>query len=138
MKLNNIALYNNPAAFSGNINKTAKEDSTMDDKIIRTATALTKVFSKDVENYVPENNTFTPVYRTVELPCDKEVKFVAEYDKKEPINTRRFYIGVSNKHSDEIAKKYLFKGTKNELVDFLKDSKNVLDFYEVIKELSNL
>jgi len=89
------------------------------------------------ERSVPENNKFSPITVEYNLPNSRNMaRVTVEYDEQMPATQRRITVGVHHKDRDRLISNYLYKGTKQEVINFLKNEKNTLRFIESIKALS--
>ncbi len=90
------------------------------------------------EREVPENGQFRKVYVTFDVPeTNNQAVLSIEHDAVEPKNQRRLSIGVHNKNSDRIISNFLKKGSKSEILEYLKDNGNMEQIIEAVNKLSN-
>ena len=89
------------------------------------------------EREVPENGKFLRVIMGFVVPeePDKKAKIIISHDTLNPKTSRRLAIEVVKNNDDRAHKTYIFKGTKKEILDYLKDDKNYPKIVENIKQL---
>lgn len=92
--------------------------------------------SSRCEREVPENGDFSPIieiFRSSDPTRDlSEIKVICNFDKKNPgvKNTNRLLSTQIEKKDGSKKEIELFKGTKNELLDYLKTT----EFFKICKE----
>ena len=112
-------------------------DARKDKNIGLFATNGAKILAKKAQFEVPENGKFSKVGIIFNIPNTQNLAhYNIEYDELEPTNTRRFSIGATRKGSDRLTSAYLIKGTKQEIIDFLKNEDNYTKFQETLKQVS--
>lgn len=90
-----------------------------------------------VEREVPENGKFKKISVSFDIPdTQNKAQFFIEADAKDYKDKRILSIGVHHQNSDRVVSNYMFKGTKQEIIDYLKDSKNFPEFTQTVNELS--
>lgn len=122
-----------PAPERGSLDMLSKEEK-MDILVPKCSDLLTK----RVEREVPENGKFRRIFVAFEIPeTQNETLFSIEPDAKDFKDIRRMSIAVHRKNSDRIISNYMFKGTKEEVLNYLKDEKNYAEFKQTVNSLSN-
>lgn len=93
--------------------------------------------AKDGERNIPENGKFHPraVYLDV-VGTQNNGRVAVEFNPKEPNAGRVLNVGVSRNRSDKITSRYLKEGTKNEILNYLKNEESTDEVQSCIKELS--
>lgn len=96
-----------------------------------------KVLSDIAQREVPENGKFMRVYVDFEIPetMNKGI-FTIEHDEKDPNKLRTLSLGVHHQNRDKLFSNYLLTGTKQEILDYLKDSANQDKLIETVNHLS--
>lgn len=96
------------------------------------------MLAQKAEYDVPENGQFLKSELTFDIPSTQnEAHYFIACDPIEPKNQRRFFIGTTRTGSDRLTSVQLKKGTKKEILEFLKDEKNAQLFKEALMETSN-
>ncbi len=122
-----------PAPERGSLDMLSKEEK-MDILVPKCSDLLTK----RAEREVPENGKFRRIFVAFEIPeTQNETLFSIEPDAKDFKDIRRMSIAVHRKNSDRIISNYMFKGTKEEVLNYLKDEKNYAEFKQTVNSLSN-
>ena len=122
-----------PAPERGSLDMLSKEEK-MDILVPKCSDLLTK----RAEREVPENGKFHRIFVAFEIPeTQNETLFSIEPDAKDFKDIRRMSIAVHRKNSDRIISNYMFKGTKEEVLNYLKDEKNYAEFKQTVNSLSN-
>ena len=100
-----------------------------------------KALDKIVENceyQVPENGKYAPyIFYLNDSYAQNRIRYAIEYDPNEPKEQRVFSVGVSKLYNDKMAQEFVFKGTKKEILEYLKSPKSQEEIYEAILKLSN-
>lgn len=126
--------YNIP--FSG-----IQKDSSMPDKNEKLNIIVKKsmeVFADHADKTVPENGKFLRSNVFFEIPeTQNEGLLFIEYDGENPKTQRRLSVGVHNKNSDRLISNYLFKGTKQEILEYLQNDKNKDEIIQSVNNLSD-
>ena len=96
-----------------------------------------KILAKKAQFEVPENGKFAKVGIIFNIPNTQNLAhYNIEYDELEPAKIRRFSIGATRKGSDRLTSKHLTKGSKQEIIDFLKNEENNSRIQEALKQVS--
>lgn len=131
---NNINQYN--SSFSG-----IKKDKTSMTKDEKTMFLLEKgmgVLHDRAEREVPENGKFTRLFIAFKVPETQNEAIVAiEHDALNPKDSRRVSVGVHRECSPRLESKYIFKGTKKEVLDFVKNEETIDKLFSSVNDLSN-
>lgn len=134
---NNYNNYNNcSASFSGVRKETGKmpDKETVLNKIVTTSNGM---LASAAEKQVPENGKFKPITIEYKIPDTVNMaKITIECDENEPKATRRLSVGVHHQNADRLISNYVFKGDKNQVIEYLNNADNAPDFVNTIKELS--
>ena len=89
------------------------------------------------EKEVPRNGKFSPVSFSFNINETSNVgRFCTEYSAKNPEIERYLSLGVRHKNSDRLTSVYLTKGTKEEIISYLKDENNRPEIEKILAELS--
>jgi len=129
--------YNNRVSSFGGKRKDITAMTGKENILKERASKCNKMLANLSERSVPENNKFQPVSVDYNLPDSQNMaKVTVECDYENPANQRRVSVGVHHKDRDRLISNYLFKGTKQEVINFLKDEKNQQQFVDSIKTLS--
>ncbi len=136
-----IRLNNNFGNYAASFCGVRKGSDTMPDKdtvLKKIVTTSNGLLAEAACRQVPENNKFVPVSIDYKLPSSQNrAKVTVEYDNITPENQRRISVGVYHQNRDRVISNYLYKGTKNEVIEYLKDEKNQQAFIDAIKTLSD-
>ena len=129
--------YNNySASFSG----VRKEMGKMPDKdtvLKKIVTTSNGMLASAAEKQLPENGKFKPITIEYKIPDTMNMaKIGIEYDENEPKSMRRLTVGVHHQNADRLISNYVFKGDKNQVIEYLNNADNAPDFVNTIKELS--
>ena len=96
------------------------------------------IFVEEIKQYVPENGKFRPVTFECNIPGTQNIFFYkVEYDSKNHQTGRRFSVNVRHQNSDRLLSTYITKGTKAEIMEFLKDKNNHEKIIETMQKLSD-
>lgn len=99
--------------------------------------ALAKIV-EDAEYQIPENGKCAPyIFHLNDGRAQNKIRYAIEYDPNEPKEQRIFSIGVSKLYSDKMVQEFVFKGTKKEILEYLKSQTSQDEIYETIVRLSN-
>ena len=136
--INNLCItgvkYNN-TIFTG----LKKENPKMQNKEEQTEFVIGVVLeamAKRIEYEVPENGKFNKLSVSCNVPeTSNKAMLAIECDALEPKNSRRLSVGVRRKTSDRVISNYILKGTKKEILDYVKNPDNR---EEIIKTVNNL
>lgn len=102
------------------------------------ADKASKVMAERIENEVPENGKFTKLSVSWDIPKTLNKAILAvEADALEPKNSRRLAVGAYRKGSDNIRLGYISKGTKKEILEYIKNSDNKEKIIETAYQLSD-
>ncbi|MBQ4077830.1 hypothetical protein IJD15_01445 [bacterium] len=96
-----------------------------------------EVLAETAEKQVPENGLFRKVFVSFSVPdTDNKALLGIEYDEAEPKTQRRLFVGVHHNNSDRLTQNYLLKGTKAEILEYLKDNSNQQSIIDSVNNLS--
>lgn len=96
------------------------------------------ILLEDAERQVPENGQFRRVNTLFDIPeTSNEGILSIEHDELEPKTQRRLKMSVRHENSDRLVSNYILKGTKKEILDYLKDDNNLAKLIEIANELSD-
>ncbi len=110
---------------------------TKDEKIEYATGKIFEILAQRAEREVPENGKFSQISSSFYIPeSQNEAMLIAEFDPVEPRNLRRLSTGVRRQSGDRLTKSYIFKGTKKELIDFLREKNNQERFIKIMHQLS--
>ncbi len=129
--------YNNYANSLGKLNKgdiVMENNEQVFKKIVNTSNEM---LANLAERLVPENGKFNSVAIDYKLPKSNNMaKVMIECDLEDPKTQRRISVGVHHKDRDRLISNYICKGTKKEVLDYLKAEENKQTFFDTINELS--
>ncbi|MCD7740426.1 MAG: hypothetical protein LUH11_03660 [Candidatus Gastranaerophilales bacterium] len=95
------------------------------------------VLNEKAQLQVPENGKFNRIFVAFNIPeTPNEAVFTIEHDELNPKNSRRLSIGVHHNNMDRLFSNYVLKGTKQEILDYLKNKDNYKDILEIVNNLS--
>ena len=90
------------------------------------------------EREVPENGSFKKVRVIFELPhTNNEGMIIIEPDEKDIKTGRYITTAAKHQHADRLISNYMFKGTKNDVMEYLKVPENRAKVIESINTLSD-
>lgn len=96
-----------------------------------------EVLAERTEMEVPENGKFSSISVSFKIPdTQNKAKVIIGHDEIEPKNLRRLSVGVHRESSDRLTSSYILKGTKQEILDYLKDPKSQDELIKVVGQLS--
>lgn len=125
------------AMLFNTVKKTSKNIEN-DDEMLKLMNKCAKVLNDMAERQVPENNKFRKVFVAFDIPKTRNEALISiSHDEIEPKNFRNVAVQVHNINSDKFYSKYIFKGTKNEVMNFIADTnnhKNILDTAMVLSK----
>ena len=99
--------------------------------------ALDKI-TESAQLQLAENGKCAPyVFYLNDGDSQNRIRYAIEYDPNEPKEQRVFSVGVSKLYNDKMAQEFVFKGTKKEILEYLKLPKSQEEIYEIILKLSN-
>lgn len=135
MNINNN--YNNyNSSFSG-IDKDKIPMLSNDEKTNLLIEKSRDILYQRAEREVPENGKFIRVFVAFDIPeTQNEALMIVEPDAIDPKINRRFSIGVHRQNSDRLTSNYIFKGSKKEILDYLKNNDNQSELYKIVTDLS--
>ena len=138
MDIKNNGIYNN--SFLG-VNKSNDKMTLTPNEENFKKVVVPKVhefFSDMVEKQVPENGLFRKITLSFEVPDTNNIGvYSIEYDHKNPKVQRYLTLGVHHKNSDRLVSNIILKGTKQEILDYIKSHENQTKTIEMSKELSD-
>ncbi len=93
--------------------------------------------AETAQREVPENGLFTKVYAAFEVPDSNNngLLYIIPHPKNNKTE-RIFLIGVHHKNSDRLFSNEILTGTKKEIINFIKDSKNQKEITDTVYKLS--
>ena len=129
---------NNYNTNSNGINNNGVDTAEKQDKMEILMRRLCEVLSKRTENEVPENGKFSPISVSFSIPqTNNKAKAIVEYDALAPKNLRRLSIASHHANSDRLVTTYVAKGTKQDIIDYLKNHENQERLVKLANELSD-
>lgn len=132
---NNNNQYN--TSFS-NVPNGRKEIMTKDEKMNILVPKASNLLAQRAEREVPENGKFTKIFVAFDVPdTQNEALISIEADQGQPKDMRRLSIGVHRMNSDRITSNYMLKGTKREILDYLKKAEVNSEFIKTVYSLSD-
>lgn len=133
---NNYNQYS-AASFSG-VKKENPNKMNKDEKMKLLIDKGFKLLHDKAEREVPENGPFaSKVFMAFDVPdSQNEALMVIEHDKIDPKTQRRLSVKLHRPNSDRYESHYMFKGTKQEILDYLNKAENQPDFINSVNELS--
>ena len=135
MKINNTQhnINNNFRSLT----KDSKPVLSYDEKMNILVPKTKEVLVETAEKQVPENGLFRKVFVSFAVPdTDNKALLGIEYDETEPKTQRRLFVGVHHNNSDRLTRNYLLKGTKTEILEYLKDDSNQQNIIDSVNTLS--
>jgi len=121
-------------------NNMKNEQKNENDEMLNFALKMcSQKIAESAERCVPEYNKFSSHSIAFLIPGTSNVaEIIIKQDEKEYKNQRRVLLGVHHKNSDAIVSNYVFKGTKKEVLEYLKSlsSEKFEETIELIKNLS--
>ncbi len=109
-----------------------------EEKLEFLAGRLREALAARAEMEVPENGKFRKISASINVPeTENSAYLIAEHDEINPKDTRRLSIGVKRQNRDSMRTSYIFKGTKKELIEYLKNSDNQEKIIKTINQLSD-
>ncbi len=131
---NNLNNYNNSIDF-GKKGKPVKVDRSIRMNVL--ATKVKEILLEQSERRIPENGKFGKVSMGFYVPDSDNMGILyAEYDPKDPKTQRILSVGVYHKNSDRITSNIVAKGTKKEILEYLKSQDNNEELIKTIDDLS--
>jgi len=98
-----------------------------------------KALDKIVENaefQLAENGKCAPyIFYLNDSYSQNRIRYAIEYDPNNPKEQRVFSIGVSKQYNDKMAQEFLFRGTKKEILEYLKSPEAQEEIYGTILKL---
>lgn len=124
--------------FSGNIKKETSKVQDSEEKMQFLTGRVCEVMADRIEKEVPENGKFSPLSVSWDVPetLNKALLRV-EADALNPKDSRRLSVGAYRKGSDSVRSSYLLKGTKKEILDYVKNPENKETIIKVARQLSD-
>ena len=138
MDIKNNGIYNNSflGVNKGNDKMTLTPSEENFKKVV--VPKVHEFFSDMVEKQVPENGLFRKITLSFEVPDTNNVGvYSIEYDHKNPKVQRYLTLGVHHKNSDRLVSNIVLKGTKQDILDYIKNSENQTKTIEMSRELSD-
>ncbi len=90
-----------------------------------------------VEREVPENGKFMPIAVSYKIPESQNIaSCTIKYDPLNPKELRRLFYEVQRNGTDRTISEHILKGTKKEILEYLKKEERQTEFINSIKELS--
>lgn len=135
-----MQINNNDNNFNTNFSKANKDKPkvlTYEQKMNILVPKTKEVLAETSEMQVPENGLFRKVFVSFAVPdTNNEAIFGIEYDENEPKTQRRLFVGVHHENRDALIKNYILKGTKAQILEYLKDNSNQQDLINTVNTLS--
>lgn len=132
---------NNNFKFNTSFKSINKDKPNMqENKLLTDALVLkTREFLADrTEKEIPENGLFRKIFVAFDVPdTNNEALLLIEMDGEEPRTQRRLSIGVHHRNADRLTSNYVLKGTKKEIIEYLKDFSNQQFIIDTVKDLSD-
>ena len=99
---------------------------------------LCEILSQRVCAEVPQNGKFSKISVTYSIPdTQNKARVSVEYDLINPKDGRRLCVSSFRNGSDRLVSSYVFKGTKQEILEYLNNSKSAEKILKTIKQLSD-
>lgn len=135
-----MQINNNNNNFNTNFsaNKDKPKVLTYEQKMNILVPKTKEVLAETSEMQVPENGLFRKVFVSFSVPDTHNKAILGiEYDENEPKTQRRLFVGVHHENRDAMVKNYILKGTKAEILEYLKDTSNQQDLINTVNMLSD-
>ena len=135
----NINSNNNQinTSFSG-ISDSKRKIMTKEEKMNILVTKASDLLAKRAEREVPENGKFRRIFVAFDVPdTQNEALISIEQDETQPKDMRRLSVGVHRLGSDRVTSNYIVKGTKKEIIEYLKKSEFKEEFTDTVNSLSH-
>lgn len=130
---NNFIKYN--SSFTG-LQKEKKMPTEENELNILTS-KMREVLLQRIEKELPKNGKFAPISVSYTMPeTQNKIKIIAEYDPIEPKEQRRLLLSSYRLGSDRMVSSYILKGTKKELMDYIKQDESQNKIIKIADELS--
>ncbi len=124
-------------SFSGLLKKDLNK-MTKDEKMDILVEKASNLLVQRAEREVPDNGKFSRIFVAFDIPDTQNEALISfEHDEIEPKDMRRLSIGVHRANSDRITSKYIVKGTKKELIEYLKKTEFKKEFTDTVNSLSH-
>ncbi len=109
-----------------------------DQKLDKLIEGVQEYIAEHGERQIPENGKFSSrVGLFFDIPgTQNEAVLSVSHDEVDPKNQRRFSVGVRKRNSDKVTSEFLAKGTKKEILDYVKDKSNYPAIKKAVLELS--
>ncbi len=99
---------------------------------------LCEILSQRVCAEVPQNGKFSKISVTYSIPdTQNKARVSVEHDLINPKDGRRLCVSSFRNGSDRLVSSYVFKGTKQEILEYLNNSKSAEKILKTIKQLSD-
>lgn len=135
-----MQINNNDNNFNTNFSKANKDKPkvlTYEQKMNILVPKTKEVLAESAQMQVPENGLFRKVFVTFSVPdTNNKAVLGIEYDENEPKTQRRLFVGVHHENRDAMVKNYILKGTKSEILEYLKDNSNQQNLIDTVNMLS--
>lgn len=136
MNIAPISKFHN-ASFKG-IGKETLENKSKEERLNNVVDKVRQVAAERSEREVPENGKFSAISISFDVPTtNNEAKVIISHDEIEPKNLRRIAIGVHRNGSDRLTSSYILKGTKKEILEYLKNPESQDKIVKVAGQLSD-
>ena len=133
-------INNNLKNVNINSNNTAGKVKSENEEMLDFAVKMcSEKLLESSERRVPEYNKFAPHSIAFYIPGTSNIAEITVKQDEENYKTqRRVLVGVHHKNSDVLISNYLFKGTKKEVLEYIKtlSGERLNELTKVIKELS--
>ncbi len=109
-----------------------------EEKLKNLSKELNKRIIKHIEYDVPSYGRFSSQSVTYIVPnTNNKVGIIVEENPKDPKNSRWLRIAANRVGTDLVRSAYIFEGSKNEALDFVKKDSFAEDFNKLSKQLSD-
>ena len=119
-------------------NTSGKVKLNNDEKLDKLIEGVQKYIAENGERQIPENGKFSArVGLFFDIPgTENEAVLSVSHDEVDPKTQRRFSVGVRRKNSDKVTSEFLAKGTKKEILEYVKNKENYPVIKKTVLELS--
>ena len=136
MDINNN--FNNYKTSFNGITKKEQDMSEHNEDMTLLMNGCKEFLHKEAERKVPENGIFGKVSVEFVIPdSSNEGLFYINHSAENPKDQRVLSVGVHHKNSDRMTSNILLKGTKEEILSYLKSEENTQTLIDTVEHLSN-